>query len=359
MLERLAQEQPPPDPPSAPHVDVHIDLSGLANLIWQSFIDHIGDVGGVAWAGIRDHLSEIAAAIWTPLSGWLQEGLRAAAEETWNGMFSSVPLLFNAIPADLSYNLPAYRAIAANPVPVAAGGVTLALVLLGLRTIIGAIVGRDHVITHISGRIIPAAFLAAAFPVLVVRGIELVNQAASGVALQGLGGLLAFHASPNLALALPYAVIWGFMIWYAIKLLIRLAYGVFRLVVAMVFAPVAIILWAIPQTEWITQLWVRELVGWGTSPLLVVVCLAVAIPLAVGQAGFLGAAAFGIAGLQAARDLVGLFSSARGGGGGGVGGALSYVRMAAAVATGGGAGVVAASAPAMGAARFADTYGCD
>lgn len=121
----------------------------------------------------------------------------------------------------------------------------------------------------------------------------------------------------------------------------------------------AIILWAIPQTEWITQLWVRELVGWGTSPLLVVVCLAVAIPLAVGQAGFLGAAAFGIAGLQAARDLVGLFSSARGGGGGGVGGALSYVRMAAAAATGGGAGVVAASAPAMGAARFADTYGCD
>jgi hypothetical protein len=26
-----------------------IDLSGLATLIWQSFIDHIGDVGAAVW----------------------------------------------------------------------------------------------------------------------------------------------------------------------------------------------------------------------------------------------------------------------------------------------------------------------
>jgi len=66
---------------------------------------------------------------------------------------------FNSIPASLTYDLPGPTArIAANPVPVAAGGVTLALVLLGLRTVIGAMVGRDHVVTHISGRVIPRPF---------------------------------------------------------------------------------------------------------------------------------------------------------------------------------------------------------
>jgi len=191
----------------------------------------------VAWAGIRDHLSEIATAIWTPLSAWLQEGLRAAAEETWNGMFSSVPLLFNSIPASLTYDLPAYRANRCQP---GAGcrwwrdvGSGPAWATDGHRGD-----GRARPRGHPHQRAgHPAAFLAAAFPILVVRGIELVNQAASGVALQALGGLLAFHAPPNLSLTLPYAAIWLLMIYYAIKLLIRLAYGVFRLVVAMVSHP--------------------------------------------------------------------------------------------------------------------------
>jgi hypothetical protein len=82
-----------------------------------------------------------------------------------------------------------------------------------------------------------------------------------------------------------------------------------------VFGPVALILYAIPQCEWVTWFWLREVVGWATTPLLVTACLAMAIPLASGRAGFLAAAAFGIAGFQAAYDLVGLFSYARGGGG--------------------------------------------
>jgi len=66
----------------------------------------------------------------------------------------------------------------------------------------------------------------------------------------------------------------------------RLAYGLFRFLVALVFGPVALILWAIPQTEWVTSLWLREFVGWGTTPILVVVALSMAIPLAIGQAAF-------------------------------------------------------------------------
>src|SRR5262249_28327648 len=110
------------------------------------------------------------------------------------------------------------------------------------------------------------------------------------------------------------ALLWLLLIWYAVRLLIRLAYSLFRLLGALLFGPAALILWAIPQTEWVTGFWVRELIGWATTPLLVTACLALAIPLANGRDGFLAAAVFGIAGLQAAYDLVGVLSSSYSGG---------------------------------------------
>src|SRR2546428_13518346 len=97
MFERFAQEQPapPPPPPAQPAgpIDVHLDLSGLASLIWQAFIDHVGDVGAAIWVGIKDHLGEIGQTLWTPLSAWLVDGLRESAQATWNGVFGAVPLL--------------------------------------------------------------------------------------------------------------------------------------------------------------------------------------------------------------------------------------------------------------------------
>jgi hypothetical protein len=41
---------------------------------------------------------------------------------------------------------------------VALGGATLALVLLGLRTLLGSMVGHDHIITHVSRRLIRPCF---------------------------------------------------------------------------------------------------------------------------------------------------------------------------------------------------------
>ncbi len=110
---------------------------------------------------------------------------------------------------------------------------------------------------------------------------------------------------------MPYLIIWLLLVYYGIRLLIRLAYGLFRLLVALIFGPVALILWAIPQTEWVTWFWLRELLGWMTTPLLVTACLAMAVPIAAGRDGFLAAAVFGIAGMQAAYDLVGLLSAAQ------------------------------------------------
>jgi hypothetical protein len=296
MFDMAFQEQPQ-QPAPAPNFDVHIDLSGLAGLIWQTFTEQAGNMG---------------TALWPQVARWLEDGLRQSAEATWNGIFGAMPLLLSQMPADLTYNLPASRAIAIDPFAVAAGGATLALVLLGLRTMLGSLVGHDHLVVHVTGRLIPAVFLTLAYPVAVTRGLDLVNRAAASVGPQALSGMLAFPSAPNASLVLPYAVLWLVVVFFAIRLFIRLAYGLVRFLVALVFAPVALILWAIPQTEWVTSLWLRELVGWGTTPLLVVVSLALALPLVAGQAGFLAAAVLGIAAMMAAHDLVGLLGGGRG-----------------------------------------------
>jgi hypothetical protein len=293
----MAQQPPPPSPSP---VDIHIDLSGIADLIWRWFIDHVGELG---------------TAILVPL----ENTLRAAAQAVWDAVWHSSANILTQIPPELSYNFGPYKAIATNPVPIAIGGATLALVLLGLRTITSALIGHDHLATHLLTRLIPAVFLTLAYPVLVARGIGLVNavaealgsQAIGGGVVSGLGRLLIFQAPGALPLLMPYMLVWLLLIYFGVRLLIRLAYGLFRLLVALIFGPVALILWAIPQTEWVTWFWLRELLGWMTTPLLVTACLAMAVPLASGRDGFLGAAVFGIAGMQAAYDLIGLLSVAQ------------------------------------------------
>jgi hypothetical protein len=69
----------------------------------------------------------------------------------------------------------------------------------------------------------------------------------SSVGTQAFAGLLVFPPAPNPYLLLPYLLLWVLLIVYAFRLLIRLAYSLFRFLVALVFGPVAITLWAIPQ----------------------------------------------------------------------------------------------------------------
>jgi hypothetical protein len=340
------QAEPTPTPSGggdpAP-ITINIDLGGLAELIWRWLIDHIAELG---WA------------IWTPLEQTLRSSAEAAAQAVWDAAWNSTANIVTQLPADLTYNFGPYRAIAADPTALALGGAMLAVVLLGLRTMLGSIVGRDHIVSHMLGRLIPAVFLTLAYPVLIAQGVGLLNQVATSLGSAPIGRSLVPSLPPPIPqLAVPWVVLWLLLIYYAIRLLIRLAYSLFRFVVALLFGPVALILWAIPQTEWITRLWVGELLGWGTAPLLVTACLAIALPMASGREGFLGAVVFGIAGLQAAYDLVGLlaFGHARGAN------LLptSQLRMVVGAASGGGAGagVAAASIPANRMTTLADQYG--
>jgi hypothetical protein len=298
MLEHFAQDQPQPTPTPPPGgggpLDVHIDLSGLASLIWQSFSDHLGDLGNAIWTSLLPKLPDIAGQV----LALLEDALRTIAQAIWDAVWNSSANVVTQIPPDLTYKASWYTSIAADPLPIAVGGATLALVLLGLRTIVGAMLGRDHVLTHITGRLIPAVFLTLAYPVLVVRAIELLNTVSTALGSTAIGSgvadalktglLLSLPVLPLPILLVPYLLLWILMIFYGVRLLVRLVYSLFRLLVALVFGPVAIILWAIPQTEWVTWFWLRELVGWGTTPLLVTACLAMAIPLASLHSGVLG-----------------------------------------------------------------------
>jgi len=357
----LAQPDPPPPAP-APHVDIHVDLSGLAGLIWQAFVDHVGELGGAIWTSLLPNLPALAGQV----LALLEDALRHAAQAIWDAAWSSSANIVTQIPPDLTYNASWYRAVATSPLPVAVGGATLALVLLGLRTLLGSMVGHDHVITHVSGRLIPAVFLTLAYPFVVVSGIDLLNAAASALGRTAIGGgiadglrtglVLSLPAPPLPALLIPYLLLWLLLIYFGVRLLVRLAYSLFRLLVALIFGPVALILWAIPQTEWVTWFWLRELVGWATTPLLVTACLAMAIPLAsLHSGGFLAGVVFSLAGLMAAYDLVGLLGLAHGRGGNLS--PIGYARMAAGAARGGGAGAVAAGAPAIRSQVMADQYG--
>jgi hypothetical protein len=245
--------------------------------------------------------------------------------------------------------------VATDPVPVATGAVTLALVMLGLRTLFGSIVGRDHVITHITGRLIPAVFLTLAYPVLVARGVQLLNAAAGAIGTRAAMSTLIEHPEVVAVGADPVMMaLWVVLVWHGLRLLLRLTYSLVRFVVALVFGPLALIMWAIPQTEWVTGFWLRELIGWGTTPLLVAVCLSIAIPMATGRSGFLAAAGFGLAGFMAAYDLVGLLALSHGTARGPI--PLGYLRIAATAARGG-TPEVAQTTPAVRSSILADMYG--
>lgn len=151
--------------------------------------------------------------------------------------------------------------------------------------------------------------------------------------LTGLSNITSDSGLPPGPMLIAYALLWLLLIYFGVRLMIRLAYGLFRLMVALAFGPLALMLWAIPQTEWVTWLWLRELLGWSTTPLLVTACLAIAIPLASGRDGVFGALIFGIAGMQAAHDLVGLLGFAQRSNSllsGAIRGGIDLARMAAA-----------------------------
>jgi len=137
MPERYLQADPVPS--------FTIDMSGLANNIWKSLMDHLGELGNAIWTDLRPNLGAIGSAIWTDLAQWMYSLLRGLLLTMWNATLLPIPHSTTDDFGPVQAMLPGTGA-------VAAAGITLALALVGLRTILDAVWGRHSLADYLLGR---------------------------------------------------------------------------------------------------------------------------------------------------------------------------------------------------------------
>jgi hypothetical protein len=213
-----------------------------------------------------------------------------------------------------------------------------ALVVLGLRTMLGGIVPRQpEVLAEFINGVLVAVILVAAFPLLVPEIIRLNNVAATAVGTADLSRYLSSVSVNNPMLQVVFFVI---LLFFAVRLLVK---AVWRIGFLAVFLPVGIAacaLWAIPQTRWLLGWWARAWGGMLLAQIPSVMALSIGAQLWAfgGVAGFIYAIAF----LQLATDLYTLIPFGSVGSSGAPWGSLPW--RAPLAAWGGGAGAAVGAA---------------
>src|SRR5579862_4873919 len=111
------------------------------------------------------------------LGTWLQTTLHKTFDGVWTGDHNVI----GQTPLDLTWNLGPVHAQIADVQTGARAVLLFALILLGLRSMLGGLIHVDVLQEFVSG-VLGAVILVAAFPLLIPAGIDLVNQAAGAVA---------------------------------------------------------------------------------------------------------------------------------------------------------------------------------
>ena len=312
--------------PSAPP-GITIDLSGLANAIWSSLIDHLSDVGNAVWSGLAPQLPTIGTAIWTDLGQWMYSMMRGLLLTVWNA--SLLP-----IPHDTTDEFGPVQAMLPGTGALAAAGITLALALIGLRTILRGSAGYNLLADYMLGRFSVWVAVLSMLPWIIGHAIDAEQALARSVVVADINGILPEVASPN-PLAMLLMIILGLRLW------LKLASNVVHVAVAIVWSPVAAVCGLIPETSHIATLWMHEFFGRLAGAVLATIALGVGLGLAMTNAGGHNGdfAIFGAAGaFIAAYDLVDWLAKTPGSS---IGGVLEGMARTAAS--------VAASAPTFGA----------
>jgi hypothetical protein len=257
---------------------INFALKGLADAIWQSLMDHLGDVGN---------------AIWTDFSSWLYQLLRGLLVGLWHATLLPIP-------HDVTDQFGPVLAMMPTPGAIAASGITLSLALMGLRTVLRA-VPFDHqpAADFLLGRLVAWGALLALLPWLISHSIDVEQELAHSVVSSGILGIdeiLPTNADPN-----PIAML--LLIVLGLRLMVKLASNVVHIAVAIVWSPVALFLGLIPETSYIGTLWLHEFFGRLAGVVLAAAAATLGLSLAlINQGPF---AIFGAAGaMVAAYDLV-------------------------------------------------------
>jgi hypothetical protein len=145
--------------------EITIDLGGLANAIWTSLLDHLGELGTTIWTNLAPQLLTIGNAIWTDLGQWMYGLMRGLLLTLWN----ATPL---PIPHSTTDEFGPVQAMIPSTGAIAAAGITLALALLGVRTILRGSAGYNLFADYLLGRFVVYVAMLSMLPWIISHAID-------------------------------------------------------------------------------------------------------------------------------------------------------------------------------------------
>jgi hypothetical protein len=235
-----------------------------------------------------------------------------------------------------------------------------ALVLLGLKAMLGSIVPRHNdVVSEVVNGVLASVIMVAAFPVLVPQLIDFTNQVATAVGTVDLSRYMSngFGGQNPMVEAVLFIV----LVFFGLRLLF---WATWRIMVLAVLLPVgmfAAAAYAVPFMRWLFIWWAKTWGGLLLAQIPSVMALTIGAQLFAHGSGLM-AFMFSIAAMQVAVDIYKILPGAAAGNSGPPWGSLPWRLPLAAGGLGVGAGAAAAS-KASGAVDnvrprdLADTYG--
>jgi hypothetical protein len=260
------------------------DFQALAEAIVQALID-----------GLQKWLSPIPETF----LHWLGDQITLLWNDIWN---SGANLLDT--PFDLTLNYPPAQMLGHNLALMVWAITSLAIVLLGLRNLWYSFTGNSFLHDSANGLLI-GILLAGGSTIIVGQAYALTALASN--AIGRFNYVPAFEPKSLLDLG-PSFVVSLFtltvMMIYGWKLMLRAAYRIVLLMFLTPFAPVAGILYGIPQTRWIATAYYITLGGWLAGGFLAIGAISLGVQIVGFSTGGLLVLIFGVALVQLAYDLM-------------------------------------------------------
>jgi hypothetical protein len=187
----------------------------------------------------------------------------------------------------------------------------LALVLLGLKAMLGGIVPRhSDVIGELVNGVLVSVIMVAAFPVLVPQLIDLTNQVATSVGTVD----LSRYMSNGLGGQNPMveAVLFIVLVFFALRLVFWAAWRIMVLAVLLPVGMFAAAAYALPFMRWLFIWWAKTWGGLLLAQIPSVLALTIGAQLFAHGNGLM-AFMFSIAAMQVAVDIYKILPGAAGG----------------------------------------------
>lgn len=346
MIERLLQNDP--NPPSSGGGG--IDIGWLVDGIVHGLLNGLGEV-----------LNNFAGGLWVNFINALGDGINQLWQSIWG---SGANLL--ATPFALTVDYPPARLLGAELAMIVYGVTSLAIVLLALRNLWRSFSGGNSSINDAFSGVLVGIMLAGAATLIISQAYLLTGLASDEIGQFNYVPAFDAHALISIGPAFVVTVVTILlMMIYGFRLMLRAAYRIVLLMFLTPFAPIAGILWAIPQLRWVSTLYFVTIGGWLAGGFLAIGAISLGVQIAAFESGgsFL-VLVFGIALVQLAYDLLAILPRAAFGAIntnqlhlGFSGAAVGAAAVAAGAAGAGATGAAAAGASAASGGSFAGMLG--